>query len=332
VRADVIGLLQCPHCGGGLSQAGAALRCARGHSFDVARQGYVNLLPGDAHTGTADSAAMVGARDAFLSAGHFAGLRDAIAKVAAGVMPAGLGDATDGGPRLLPADRGHPPGDGGGGCVVDVGAGTGYYLAAILDWLPDRVGLALDLSKFALRRAARAHERIGAVACDTWQGLPLRDGCAALVLDIFAPRNPAEFRRVLEAAGRLIVVTPTQSHLRELVPALGLLTVDERKQERMDQKFAADFAFVASTVYEESLALIPDEIVTLVGMGPNAHHVQSDELARRVTGLAGPPPGAEPSPKAGCPPETAPESVREFPLQFAVSVTLSVLISVYRPL
>jgi 23S rRNA (guanine745-N1)-methyltransferase len=292
VRADVIGLLRCPHCGGGLSQAGAALRCARGHSFDVARQGYVNLLPGDARTGTADSAAMVGARDAFLSAGHFAGLRDAIAKVAAGVMP---------------ADRGDPPAHAGGGCVVDVGAGTGYYLAAILDWLPYRVGLALDLSKFALRRAARAHERIGAVACDTWQGLPLRDGCAALVLDIFAPRNPAEFRRVLELAGRLIVVTPTQSHLGELVPALRLLTVDERKQERMDQKFAADFALVASTLYEESLALIPDEIVTLVGMGPNAHHVQSDELARRVTGLAAPP-------------------------RFAVSVTLSALISVYRPL
>ncbi len=102
VRADVIGLLRCPHCGDGLSQAGAALRCARGHSFDVARQGYVNLLPGDAHTGTADSAAMVGARDAFLSAGHFAGLRDAIAKVAAGVMPAGRGDAADGGPRPCP--------------------------------------------------------------------------------------------------------------------------------------------------------------------------------------------------------------------------------------
>jgi 23S rRNA (guanine745-N1)-methyltransferase len=247
----------------------------------------------------------------------------------ASVMSAGGGEV-----RFLPASPGDAPrGDATGGCIIDVGAGTGYYLAGVLDWLPDRIGLALDLSKFALRRAARAHERIGAVACDTWQGLPVRDGCAALVLDIFAPRNPAEFRRVLEAGGRLIVVAPTRRHLCELVPTLRLLNVDERKQERLDEKLAADFVLVSSTLYEESLALLPDEIVTLVGMGPSAHHVHGEELDRRVTGLAGHSPGVAPAGPGVAPlaPAVAPDDTEQEASPVAVAVTLSADISVYRP-
>ncbi|MDF1543430.1 MAG: hypothetical protein P1P71_10015, partial [Anaerosomatales bacterium] len=71
--ADVIGCLACPHCGGALAlaEAGRTMRCDAGHSFDIARQGYASLLAGDAHTGTADTAEMVAAREAFLSAGHY---------------------------------------------------------------------------------------------------------------------------------------------------------------------------------------------------------------------------------------------------------------------
>ncbi|MDP9135674.1 MAG: 23S rRNA methyltransferase, partial [Actinomycetota bacterium] len=69
--ADVIDLLRCPHCGGALELDGGTGRCAAGHSFDVARQGYLNLLPGDARTGTADTATMVRARAQFLAAGHY---------------------------------------------------------------------------------------------------------------------------------------------------------------------------------------------------------------------------------------------------------------------
>src|SRR5688572_20694208 len=120
------------------------------------------------------------------------------------------------------------------GCILDLGAGTGWYLARVLERLPGRQGLALDLSKHALRRAARAHPRIGAVACDAWAPLPLRDGVAALVLSVFAPRDGAEIARVLRPGGALVVVTPTDRHLEPLVSKLGLLTVDERKEERID--------------------------------------------------------------------------------------------------
>jgi hypothetical protein len=107
-----VGFLRCPQCakGGSLTMVGRTLRCGTGHSFDIARSGYVNLLPAGRNQG--DTAAMVAARDAFLSAGHFAGLAAALAEASA-------------------ASRWE-------GCVADVGAGTGYYLAAVLDRLPGR--------------------------------------------------------------------------------------------------------------------------------------------------------------------------------------------------
>ena len=80
---DVIELLRCPHCGAALDLEGPIARCAAGHSFDVARQGYLNLLPGNARTGTADTAAMVRARAAFLAAGHYAPIAAAVDPICA---------------------------------------------------------------------------------------------------------------------------------------------------------------------------------------------------------------------------------------------------------
>ena len=74
----------------------------------------------------------------------------------------------------------------------------------------------MDISARALRRAARAHPAIGAVGWDTWRPFPVRDAVMSLVLDVFAPRNAAEFRRVLRDDGALIVVTPAPGHLAEL--------------------------------------------------------------------------------------------------------------------
>ena len=85
---------------------------------------------------------------------------------------------------------------------------------------------------------------MAAVVCDAWQALPVADGVAALVLDVFAPRNPPEFRRVLRPGGKLLVVTPTARHLSELVTGLGLLSVDERKPERLEQALGADFVLL----------------------------------------------------------------------------------------
>lgn len=245
---DVVHTLACPHCGSELARSGNVLRCSRGHSFDIARQGYVSLL-GATSAGTGDTAAMVQAREEFLNRGHYSPIADQLAMQVDIALP--------------------------NGCVADVGAGTGYYLATVLDQLPGRDGLALDLSKFALRKAARCHPRVGAVACDAWQVLPVRTGSAALVLNVFAPRNGPEIHRVLAPGGVLAVVTPTPRHLAELVSTLGLLRVDERKQDRLTQTLGDRFVLSKRTTVEYTVEWGPDDVRAAVNMGPSAWHART---------------------------------------------------------
>ncbi|MFE9423335.1 putative RNA methyltransferase [Kitasatospora sp. NPDC006697] len=261
---DLEQYLTCPHCALGLAldPAGRTLRCPGGHAFDVARQGYVSLLPAGANPGTGDTVEMVAARADFLAAGHYAPISRALAETA----------AEEPGTRL----------------VADLGAGTGHYLAGVLDALPEAVGAALDLSKFALRRAAKAHPRAGAVVCDAWRPLPLADGCADLVLNVFAPRNGPEIQRVLRPGGRLLVVTPTTRHLRELVGALGLLAVDEEKERRIEEKLGPWLTAEGRREVEFELRLGHRDAAAVVGMGPNAWHTDGGALARGLAELPDP--------------------------------------------
>jgi 23S rRNA (guanine745-N1)-methyltransferase len=262
---DVVGCLACPLCGAGLARAGAVLRCPAGHAFDIARQGYVSLLPPGERAPAGDSAPMVAARVDFLGAGHYGSLARELAAAACAAI----------------TETGAP------GCVLDVGAGPGYYLAAVLDGLPGRAGLALDASKFALRRAARAHPRIGAAAADAWRRLPVADGAAAVVLDVFAPRNGAELRRVLHPAGRLLVVTPGPGHLAELAGPLGLLSVDPRKDERLAGTLGPYFALIGQRPHEAGLRLDHRDVAAAVGMGPSARHADAGVLAGQIRELPG---------------------------------------------
>jgi 23S rRNA (guanine745-N1)-methyltransferase len=257
--AAAVGVLACPVCRLGLAADDAGLRCASGHSFDRARQGHVTLLPpaGSPHEG--DSAAMVADRAGFLAAGHYAGITAALADAV----------LADGTPRT----------------VLDAGGGTGAHLAGVLDRVPDAVGVVLDASRYAARRAARSHPRAMAVVADTWAGWPVRDAALDRVLVVFAPRNGAETARVLRPGGRLVVVTPAADHLLELVGPLGLLTVDPAKGDRLAATLGPHLRPVGSTAYRQQLALDHAAVRTLVGMGPHARHLEETELADRVAAL-----------------------------------------------
>jgi 23S rRNA (guanine745-N1)-methyltransferase len=257
-------VFRCPHCGASLETGERAWRCANGHSFDVARQGYVAL---DRKAARGDTAEMIAARVAFLEAGHYGPIAEAI------VAAVGPGEGSPDGGAGPPGGAG--PGDGAGRLiVVDLGAGPGYYLAAVLDAHPRARGVALDASRPALRRAARAHPRITAVACDIWEGLPLTDHVADVILDVFAPRNPAEMRRILRPGGRMVVVTPTERHLHEL----GLLRVHPEKRERLRQDLGTP---EAERLVEFALEL--EDVTPLVRMGPSAHHGLERAGPRTVT-------------------------------------------------
>ncbi|MFE6497539.1 methyltransferase domain-containing protein [Streptomyces sp. NPDC057748] len=247
-------LLCCPTCRTRhLHPDRGALRCPVGHTFDIARHGYAGLLTGTRAT-SGDDAAMVQARSRFLSTGTYAPIRKVGARLAADTAPE---QAT----------------------VVDVGCGTGYYLAGVLDRLADARGLGLDTSVSALRSAARAHDRAAAVAWDVFRPFPLADGVADVMLGMFAPRNPAEFHRVLRPTGRLIVVRPTGRHLAELRDRLpSMVTIDPAKEQRLHRALDPFFEAAVTERVEYPATLSRQDALDLVAMTPSARHVSRADL------------------------------------------------------
>ncbi|GAA4530814.1 rRNA (guanine-N1)-methyltransferase [Amycolatopsis samaneae] len=244
--------LRCSVCGAQVKRADTTVRCHQGHSFDIAKQGYVNLLHARIPAGTADTAPMVAARAAFLGSGVYRPLADVLARLAA----THAGD----------------------GLIVDAGAGTGYYLARALDAAPKAAGLALDVSALALRRAARAHERAGAAVWNLWEPWPMGDDVASMVFNVFAPRNAEQFHRVLAPGGLLVVATPTAGHLRELGDLV--LDVDERKDERLARSLSEYFTRTSRVEVTNRVEFSPELVREVVDMGPTAHHLTDDRRAR----------------------------------------------------
>ena len=253
--ASVVDLLACPTCADRDHadvplELVTSLRCAHGHTYDVARQGHVNLL-GRAVPRNADGPDMVAARERFLSSGAYDPVGDALAGAAL-------------------STRADAP------AVLDVGAGPGWYLDRVLARLdaagrPGR-GVALDVSPAASRRAARSPWAVGAVVADAWARLPVRSGSVDAALSVFAPRQPAELARVLVRGGLALVVSPLPEHLAALRAAWGLLDVEPGKQERLSATFAEHLELRDEVDVRYAVALAEPALEDLVAMGPNAFH------------------------------------------------------------
>ena len=243
------GLLACPACAAPLTAdaTGRSWACTNGHSFDVARQGYLNLL-GAPPPANADTAEMVAARDRLLCSGLYDPIAEQVARRLAGAAS-----------------------------VLEVGAGTGFYLARALADSEAR-GLALDVSVAAARRAARAHPRAASVVADAWGTLPVRSGRLAAVLCVFAPRNLGEFARVLGANGLLVVVTPTASHLDGLRTRHGLLGIEGDKDARLARSAVGLFEPIARVGVDYHADAAASVVRDLIAMGPNAFHGIPDEV------------------------------------------------------
>jgi SAM-dependent methyltransferase len=253
--ARVAALLRCPVCARPLAAAPAALRCAAGHSDHVARQGYLTQPAPRGRTAAGDDAAMVAARAAVLDGGHFAPLAEALTELAAALDP-----------RL----------------VLDVGAGTGHYLAAVLDRLPAAAGIALDASRAAVQRAARAHPRIASVRADVWQHLPVADASIDLALNVFAPRHPAELARVLRPGASLVVATPAPEHLAELA-TLHRVGIAPGKAELLHRRLDPLFVREDASRITWRLQVTRADAAAIVGMGPAAYHLTAADHERIAT-------------------------------------------------
>ena len=258
--------LACTLCGEGLSRRGNALVCPRSHSFDVAREGYVNLLGGRRRPQTlGDSPEMLRARRTFLSRGYYAPLATALAAEASA----------------------HARRRGGSqpAIVCDVGCGEGYFTAAVHDGLAASVPgvdvrcYGIDVARDAARMAARRYGGIHFAVADTWQRLPLADATVDVLLNVFAPRNVAEFARVLRPDGIVLTAIPGTEHLAELRQRWGLLDIEEDKHARLLAAMSASFAASNERRLRYAVDLSGEAAAEIVAMGPSSRHLSAEVLA-----------------------------------------------------
>ncbi|MHB1075647.1 putative RNA methyltransferase [Thiobacillus sp.] len=250
--------LACPLDGSPLHCSGSACRCASGHSFDIASQGYINLLPVQHKRSRdpGDSREMVTARGRFLTAGSYQ-------PIAAAVNQAVLAD--------LPADATIS--------CLDAGCGEGYYLRQLAAAAKDEQTLALlglDISKWAVLSAAKQDRRITWVVGSN-ANLPVLPGTLDRVLCLFGFPVYPEFARVLKPGGRLVQVDAGPVHLRELREIIYPSLKPERTAE---MPTPAGFRRLPAETLRFSIDLASaGQIADLLAMTPHLYRTKAEGRA-----------------------------------------------------
>jgi SAM-dependent methyltransferase len=268
VHAGKAGLI-CPHCRSLLARGGEGYRCVTGHAFDVAREGYVNVLR---TRQSGDSTEMLRARRVFLERGHYAPLGDALCEIVGSHVRTWSH-------TVLETGESRAAG------ILDSGCGEGYYLGRLRDCLAasrlgDRFALwGLDSSKDAARMAAKRYPDIGLVVADCKDMVPFVDASLAVVLTVFAPRNVAEFARVLAPGGLLLIAIPAANHLVELREKLDLIGMEANKLQHIRESLAGLFDETAARNIEYILDLSAEDVALLATMTPSHRHNPEQRLA-----------------------------------------------------
>lgn len=259
--------LACPLDGKPLSWSDSVWRCSDGHSFDIAKQGYVNLLPVQQKRShdPGDSKSMVAARQRFLNAGHYQPIAEAVSHA---VLSHAEGQAA-----------GHPPFS-----CLDAGCGEGYYLrqlAHAASSSPSLSLMGLDISKWAVLAAAKQDAKQAPLS--SWvvgsnAHLPVQSGTLDSVLCMFGFPVVSEFARVLKTGGVLLQVEAGPNHLRELREIIYPTLKPERSTEA---EVLEGFIHHSSERVSYSLALNgSDEIADLLAMTPHLYRASAEGRAR----------------------------------------------------
>jgi 23S rRNA (guanine745-N1)-methyltransferase len=247
-------VLRCPHCAASIEIDAGVAKCEAGHSFDIARQGYVNFLTSQTFIKNADTAAMVEARQKMHARPFFQNLAHQIAQVCDGLC------------RGMPSP-----------VIVEPGGGTGFYSRAATQVVSSAVAVSFDISVHAAKVCARQSNRIAAVVADVWQPWPIGENSADIVLSVFSPRNIEETKRVVRAGGTLIVVAPEVNHLVELRTKFNALGIERDKSEKI-AKSLKNFTNIHQSVHESSELLNGSAQYDSLLSGPNGHHISADDV------------------------------------------------------
>ena len=244
--------LICPICGQILSRMDREYRCENRHSFDIARQGYVNLLTvqqkKSLHPG--DTREQVVSRRAFLEEGYYAPIARTLCETALELGAAGP--------------------------ILDIGCGEGYYSAQLADALGAEL-VGLDISKEAVRCAAGKYKN-GLWLCGTAAHLPVADHSAGCITSLFALTMPEEFKRVLSPEGYYFQVLAAEDHLMGLKSIIYPELLHKQKNTVPE---LPGFELVKSVPIRFDFTVEGQQVQNLLSMTPHVYRI-SKEGAQRL--------------------------------------------------
>ncbi|RLM18540.1 23S rRNA (guanine(745)-N(1))-methyltransferase [Brenneria alni] len=251
-------LYQCPLCQQPLQRIGAQWSCGR-HSFDCAKEGYVNLLPVQFKRSKqpGDSAEMMQARRQFLDAGHYQPLRDYITQRINEILPHAAA------------------------ALLDIGCGEGYYTAALAACLKQGRAISvygLDVSKTAIQRAAKRYRQVDYCVASS-QRLPFNDQSLDAILKIYAPCNDAELQRTVKAGGWIITVSPGPRHLYQLKAEV----YDQVQLHSIRDEALSGFQLIDQQTLAYPMQLSGQEGAALLQMTPFAWRA-TPEVSKKLQG------------------------------------------------
>ena len=261
-------ILQCPVCRKPLFPSADGYQCAEMHSFDAAKQGYVNLvLSHNKHSKEpGDGPEMIQSRRRFLNLGYYNRVSDGINEAIIAVL-SGLAQGCD--------------------CsLLDAGCGEGFYLQRLKTALGHGSAAhqaiiyhGIDVSKFAVRQATQRDRGMDWFVASI-NDLPFVDTSLDLVLSVFSPANIPEFARIIKSTGSLVFVSPGPQHLNGLREIIYPVT-REHQPPTIIEKAQELFAPATVTRVTYPLALQnQQEVMDLLAMTPYYWNIDEETQAR----------------------------------------------------
>lgn len=241
-------LLMCPVCREALSLSDKTWRCVNNHSYDVAKQGYVNLhVVQHKHSkNPGDTPESVQARREFLSGGFYAPLQQAV-----------VGKIRD-----LRIEN-----------LLDIGCGEGYYTDAMQKEVMQCVGV--DIAKNAVQVAAKLNKQVTWIV-GTGATLPVLDHSIDLCTSLFSPIPQDEILRVLKSSGYLMVVTPAPEHLYTMREGL-FDEVKPHEPHKFVEQLQANFELIEQLIVESVFELNHEQLKNLIAMTPYAYKAKVEK-------------------------------------------------------
>ena len=243
----------CPICRENLTLVESSLKCENRHSFDLAKFGYVNLVPQIKQSANYDKENFQN-RQQILEAGFY----QAILEVVSDLLSNSKNAKT----------------------ILDIGCGEGFYSRKLQERHPDKTFYAFDISKDSVQIAAKSEPNwavnwfVGDLA-----RLPIKDASMDILLDIFSPANYGEFRRVLSKDGILMKVIPTENHLKEIRQKVrDQLTNKDYSNQDIKNHFQDHFTILSSQTASLTKTITADQLQALLSMTPLLFHVDQTKI------------------------------------------------------